>query len=89
MAKHKKQQQRLKPYKTMKLAEKNSWNAPDGYKVLVLDLEGHLVFYGNPIESIVHFKTLDAQINSEVGECSECGNVNPETLFNILETKSC
>ncbi len=56
-------------------------------KVLVLDLEGHLVFYGNPIESIVHFKTLDAQINSEVGECSECGNVNPETLFNILETR--
>lgn len=36
MAKHKKQQ-RLKPYKTMKLAEKNSWKAPDGYKVLVLD----------------------------------------------------
>jgi ABC-type multidrug transport system ATPase subunit len=56
-------------------------------KVLVLDLEGHLVFYGNPIESIVHFKTLDAQINSEVGECAECGNVNPETLFNILETR--
>ncbi len=56
-------------------------------KVLVLDLEGRLVFYGNPIESIVHFKTLDAQINSEVGECSECGNVNPETLFNILETR--
>jgi ABC-type multidrug transport system ATPase subunit len=56
-------------------------------KVLVLDQAGHLVFYGNPIESIVHFKTLDAQINSEVGECSECGNVNPETLFNILETR--
>jgi len=29
---------------------------------------------------------MDAQINSEVGECQTCGNVNPELLFNIIET---
>jgi ABC-type multidrug transport system ATPase subunit len=56
-------------------------------KVLVLDLEGHLVFYGNPIESIVHFKTLETQINSDIAECPTCGTVNPETLFKILETR--
>ncbi len=56
-------------------------------KVLLLDLQGHLVFYGNPIESIVHFKTLEAQINSAIAECPTCGTVNPETLFNILETR--
>jgi ABC-type multidrug transport system ATPase subunit len=56
-------------------------------KVLVLDLAGHLVFYGNPLDSIVHFKTLEAHINSGVAECPSCGTVNPETLFNILETK--
>ncbi len=56
-------------------------------KVLVLDLEGRMVFYGNPIESVVHFKTLDVQINNEVGECPACGNLNPEILFNILETR--
>ena len=55
--------------------------------VLVLDQNGHMVFYGNPIEAIVHFKTLDAQINNEVGECPSCGNVNSETLFNILEAR--
>jgi ABC-type multidrug transport system ATPase subunit/ABC-type multidrug transport system permease subunit len=55
--------------------------------VLVLDLAGNLVFYGNPIESIVHFKTLEAQINSGIAECPTCGTVNPETLFNILETR--
>lgn len=55
--------------------------------VLVLDMEGHMVFYGNPIESIVHFKTLEAQINRAVGECPTCGNVNPETIFDILETR--
>jgi ABC-type multidrug transport system ATPase subunit len=56
-------------------------------KVLLLDLQGHLVFYGNPIESIVYFKTLEAQINSDIAECPTCGTVNPETLFNILETR--
>ncbi len=56
-------------------------------KVLVLDLEGQMVYYGNPIESVVYFKTLDAQINNEIGQCPACGNVNPETLFNILETR--
>ena len=56
-------------------------------KVLVLDQKGHMVFYGNPIEAIVHFKTLDAQINNEVGECPSCGNANSETLFNILEAR--
>jgi len=55
--------------------------------VLVLDQNGHMVFYGNPIEAIVHFKTLDAQINNEVGECPSCGNANSETLFNILEAR--
>ncbi|NLE35784.1 MAG: ATP-binding cassette domain-containing protein, partial [Bacteroidales bacterium] len=56
-------------------------------KVLVLDQKGHLVFYGNPLDSIVHFKTLEAHINSRIAECPACGTANPETLFNILETK--
>lgn len=56
-------------------------------EVLVLDLTGRLVFYGNPLDSIVHFRTLEAHINSGVAECPSCGTVNPETLFNILETK--
>ncbi len=55
--------------------------------ILVLDMGGHLVFYGNPIESIIHFKTLEAKINSGIAECPECGTVNSETLFNILEVK--
>ncbi len=55
--------------------------------MLVLDMGGQLVFYGNPIESIIHFKTLEAQINSGIAECPECGTVNSETLFNILEVK--
>lgn len=56
-------------------------------KVLVLDLQGHLVFYGNPLDAVVHFKTQEAHINSSMAECPSCGTVNPETLFNILETR--
>ncbi|MCU0459501.1 MAG: ATP-binding cassette domain-containing protein [Bacteroidales bacterium] len=56
-------------------------------KVLVLDQQGHLAFYGNPLDAVVHFKTQEAHINSSMAECPSCGTVNPETLFNILETR--
>ena len=56
-------------------------------KVLILDMMGHLVFYGNPLDAIVHFKTLEVHINSLIAECPSCGTVNPESLFNILETR--
>ena len=56
-------------------------------RMLILDQGGEMVYYGNPIEALVHFKTLDAQIESSVGECPTCGNINPETIFNIIETE--
>ena len=56
-------------------------------KVLILDVGGYLVYYGNPIEAVVYFKKLDAQVKSEVGECPVCGNVNPELIFNILDAR--
>ena len=55
--------------------------------VLILDEGGQLIYYGNPIESIIYFKKLDAQINSNIGECPTCGNVNPELIFNIVDKK--
>ena len=30
---------------------------------------------------------MDAQINSDIGECPVCGNVNPEIIFNILDAR--
>jgi len=56
-------------------------------KVIILDQGGCLTFFGNPVDSVIYFKTLDAQINSTMGECPSCGNVNPETIFNIIETQ--
>lgn len=54
-------------------------------RVIILDDGGEMVYYGNPIEGLIHFKTLDEQVESQIGECPTCGNINPETIFNILE----
>lgn len=54
-------------------------------KVLILDKEGCMAYFGNPVDAVIYFKTLDAQINSSMGECPSCGNVNAESIFNIIE----
>ncbi len=56
-------------------------------KIVILDLEGCMAYYGNPVEAVIYFKTLDAQINSNAGECPACGNVNTELIFNIIEAQ--
>ncbi len=55
--------------------------------IIVLDTGGYMVYIGNPIEAIIYFKTLDEQINRDIGECSHCGTVNPELIFNIIEAR--
>ncbi len=55
--------------------------------VIILDEGGHQIYYGNPLEAVIYFKKLDNQINSDIGECSQCGNVNPETIFSIIESR--
>lgn len=54
--------------------------------MLILDTGGYLIYSGNPVEAVMYFKRADQQINSEVGECPTCGNVNPELIFNIIES---
>ena len=56
-------------------------------KLVILDFGGHQIYYGNPVDAIVYFKKSINLINSDEGECHECGNVNPEQIFNIIETK--
>lgn len=56
-------------------------------KLLILDTGGYQIYYGNPVDAVVYFKHAIHLVNSEEGECHECGNVNPEQIFNIIETK--
>ena len=55
--------------------------------IYFLDTGGYMIYNGNPIEAVVYFKTIDQQVNSDIGECATCGNVNPELIFNIVEAK--
>ncbi|MDH4058010.1 MAG: ABC transporter permease, partial [Cyclobacteriaceae bacterium] len=48
---------------------------------------GYQIYYGNPVDAIVYFKRSIDLINSDFGECIDCGNVNPEQIFNIIETR--
>lgn len=56
-------------------------------KVIILDKGGYQIYYGNPIEAVMYFKKTANQLNSDIGSCESCGNVNPETIFNIIESK--
>lgn len=56
-------------------------------KLFLLDQGGYPIYYGNPIESIIHFKKLVNHVNITESECPTCGNVNPEQIFNIIESK--
>ncbi|HZY80698.1 MAG TPA: ATP-binding cassette domain-containing protein, partial [Cyclobacteriaceae bacterium] len=56
-------------------------------KLVILDTGGYQIYYGNPVDAVSFFKQNINLINSEEGECVQCGNVNPEQIFNIIETK--
>jgi len=56
-------------------------------KIIFLDTGGYLIYYGNPVEAVMYFKRKDAQINADIGECPVCGSVNPELIFNIIESR--
>ncbi|HEY3429116.1 MAG TPA: ATP-binding cassette domain-containing protein, partial [Cyclobacteriaceae bacterium] len=55
--------------------------------LLILDVGGFQIYYGNPIESVAYFRDIVNAANKTQGACPECGNINPEQVFNIIETK--
>jgi len=54
-------------------------------KLLILDTGGYLIYDGDPVDSIIYFKSRTHQANWSESECPTCGNVNPEQIFNIVE----
>ena len=55
-------------------------------RLLILDTGGFLIYNGNPIDSIMYFKSKVQAADWNESECPTCGNVNPEQVFNIIET---
>ena len=57
-------------------------------KLWILDKGGYPVYSGNPIDAIVYFKKINAQVNAAESECPACGNINTEEILNIIETRT-
>lgn len=55
--------------------------------LLILDVGGYQIYYGNPVEAITYFKEIVDAANKNQSSCPECGNINPEQIFSIIETK--
>ncbi|WP_020528538.1 ATP-binding cassette domain-containing protein [Flexithrix dorotheae] len=57
-------------------------------KLVLLDVGGYQIYYGNPLESLVYFRTLVNHIDrEEESACPTCGNVKVEEVFKIIENK--
>jgi ABC-type multidrug transport system ATPase subunit len=56
-------------------------------KLVLLDTGGYLIYDGDPIDSIIYFKSRVQRANWNESECHVCGNVNPEQIFNMVESK--
>lgn len=54
----------------------------------VLDQGGRPIYDGNPLDAIVHFRSEVHQAGMEEYACPNCGQVNPEQLFEIIEARS-
>ncbi|MEJ7645787.1 MAG: ATP-binding cassette domain-containing protein [Chryseolinea sp.] len=55
--------------------------------LLIMDVGGFQIYYGNPIESVIYFRDIINAANKTQGACAECGNINPEQIFSIIETR--
>jgi len=56
-------------------------------RLLVIDQGGYVIYNGNPVDAIQYFKSQANRADKDISECSECGTVNPEHIFNIVETR--
>ena len=56
-------------------------------KVIILDKGGYQIYYGNPGEAIIYFKSMSHHVNPDEDQCTKCGNVNPDQVLHIIEAK--
>ncbi len=56
-------------------------------KILIIDKGGYKIFYGNPSEAIVYFKTKSNHANACEDQCITCGTINADQLLQIIEAK--
>jgi ABC-type multidrug transport system ATPase subunit len=56
-------------------------------RLIILDQGGYVAYNGDPVDSLVYFKSRIKQADWSESECPTCGNVNAEQIFDILESQ--
>jgi energy-coupling factor transporter ATP-binding protein EcfA2 len=56
-------------------------------RLIFLDTGGYMIYYGIPVGSIGYFKDRMQLPKTNDSEGHACGNVNPEQIFSIVESK--
>jgi len=56
-------------------------------RLIFLDTGGYMIYYGIPVGAIGYFKDRMQLPRYNDSECHACGNVNPEQIFSIVESK--
>jgi energy-coupling factor transporter ATP-binding protein EcfA2 len=56
-------------------------------RMIFLDKGGYQIYYGNPTEAVVYFKTRSNHANAREDQCKCCGNVDPDQVLQIIEAK--
>jgi ABC-type multidrug transport system ATPase subunit/uncharacterized tellurite resistance protein B-like protein len=56
-------------------------------QLILLDTGGFPIYTGDPVEAVTYFKRCINHVSSNVSTCPACGNINPEIIFDIVESK--
>lgn len=56
-------------------------------KIIFMDRGGYQIYYGNPSEAVVYFKTKSHLANAKEDQCACCGNVDADQVLQIIESK--
>jgi ABC transport system ATP-binding/permease protein len=56
-------------------------------RIIFMDKGGYQIYYGNPSEAVVYFKTKSNHANANEDQCPKCGNIDPDQVLQIIEAK--
>ncbi|HDS07361.1 MAG TPA: ATP-binding cassette domain-containing protein [Bacteroides sp.] len=56
-------------------------------RIIFLDRGGYQIFYGNPLEAVIYFKSASNHANANEDQCPRCGNVDPDQVLQIIEAR--
>ncbi|RJR49662.1 MAG: ATP-binding cassette domain-containing protein [Desulfobacteraceae bacterium] len=57
-------------------------------KLWILDRGGRPIYNGNPVEAITYFRRAVNMAGMDETVCPECGSVNPEQIFELIEMRA-